>query len=90
MREIPRPVIEPTDPLDEVVSRLARYGSAIVREQKRAIDALPDSRKPADGAKRLTNTSHDKMLARENTIHDLMAANPAKLRELERIFGRRK
>lgn len=89
MKEIPKPVIAPDEPLDSVVARLANYGDALVKQQVRAIDALPDSRKPADGTKRMLKTGHDIALVRQDTIHDVCAKNPALLRQLEEIFGRR-
>lgn len=90
MREVAKPVISPSEPIDEAIARLANYGDALIAQQKRLIDKSLDSSKPADGCKWLSNTSHDKTLRAEKTIHDKIAENPAILIELEAIFGKRK
>jgi len=88
--EILKPIISAHEPLDSVIERLACYGDALIKEQKRLIDRSLDCRKPSDGPKYLTNTGHDKDLKRQKTIHDKLIANPALLAELIADFGPRR
>lgn len=87
MKEIPKPLIEPGEPIDEVMSRLANYHDKKTKQDKALIDALPDCGKPESGPKYLSNKGHDKELKRRDTIHDMMAKNPALYQRLKKEFG---
>lgn len=88
MKRVMRPVIEPDEPLDAAMGRIVRYGDALVKQQNDLLRKYPIGRNKMEGTKRLEKTGHDIALARRDTIHDVMAKNPALYQKLKAEFGK--
>lgn len=82
-----KPVINPDAPLDETIADLARYADNVAKHNKRMEDKLPVGKNPMEGVKVMQKTGHDIALTRRDTIHDMMAKNPALYQRLKKEFG---